>query len=78
MSRNSGSLILGSTETEATVKSEIVKWLKQVPGEEKNLVDFWKERKDECDTLEFEKGRKLFYRYIEENCRQVSHRQFIP
>ena len=65
MSGNSESLILGSTETEATVKSKIVKWLQQVQGEEnntmeRNLFDFWKERKDECDTLEFEKVENYF------------------
>ena len=65
MSGNPGSLILGKTETDAKVASEIRTWLKQVTGEENyimqsNLVDFWKETKDKCDTLQFKKEGSYF------------------
>lgn len=76
MSRNPGSLILGKTETEGNVASKIDKWLEQVTGEknyimQNNLVDYWKKRKDECDTLEFKKGGSYFtatlWKIVEEN-----------
>ena len=65
MSGNPGSLILGKTETDAKVASEIRTWLKQVTGEENyimqiNLVDYWKKTKDKCDTLEFKKKHNYF------------------
>ena len=59
------SLILDSTATEEIAMSKIRNWLKLVTGEENstmvcNLDKFWKERKAECNKLEFKQIENYF------------------
>lgn len=67
MSENPGSLILDSAALEAKAVQEILKWLKQLQvTEEKSFIlvpkleKFWKERRAECDKLEFKKVENYF------------------
>lgn len=67
MSENPGSLILDSAALEAKAVQEILKWLKQLQvTEEKTFImvpkleKFWKERRAECDKLEFKKVENYF------------------
>lgn len=57
---SAGSLILDSTEeSETNVLSQINDWLKgqfnqtEVINMARNLLEFWKKRKNECDRIEF-------------------------
>lgn len=64
MSGKPRSLILDSTETDATVTPKIDTWLKEI-GEDNyllvpNLVDFWRRNKVKCDTLELKKEENYF------------------